>query len=319
MRVGIAGTGKIIPEAVQAMKETGIQVVTIWGRNPGKAAQCAQTLGIPAVSPSYDAMLESGIDFVYIGLVNSVHYEYAARALRKGVNVLLEKPFCLTFEEAKSLSDLAREMGLYLFETISNLHRPNWEAVKDRIHEIAPVRFFKSDFSQYSSRYDAYLRGEVAPAFDPACGGGALTDLNVYNLHLAVDLLGRPESVEYRCNRGFNGVDTSGAVILQYPGCVALCTAAKDSGGPSGVTIQGENGWIRIEGIPSTCPSVEISVRGKEPERFNLNRDWHRLCHEFEAFKKMFEDGDYARMRALLTLNTLTVVDVLARCRTQSF
>ena len=315
MKVGIAGTGKIIPEAVQAMQETGIQVVSIWGRNPGKAAEKAQLLGIPAVSGSYDALLDSDIDFVYIGLVNSVHYEYAARALRKGVNVFLEKPFCETAAQALSLARLAEEKGLYLFETISNLHLPNWKAVKEKSEEIRPIRLFKSDFSQYSSRYDAYLRGEVAPAFDPSCGGGTLMDLNVYNLHLAVDLLGRPESVEYRCNRGFNGIDTSGAVILQYPGCVAICTAAKDSGCPSGVMIQGEKGWIRIEGIPSTCPSVEVAVRGSEPVRFNLNKDWHRLCHEFEAFRKIYESGDYDRMRELLTQNTLPVMEVLDNCR----
>ena len=86
MKVGIAGTGKIIPEAVQAMQETGIQVVSIWGRNPGKAAEKAQLLGIPAVSGSYDALLDSDIDFVYTsGIAPAEIRERLRKAVWQGI------------------------------------------------------------------------------------------------------------------------------------------------------------------------------------------------------------------------------------------
>jgi hypothetical protein len=35
-----------------------------------------------------------------------------------------------------------------------------------------------------------------------------------YNIHYAAELFGRPEKVLYHPNRGFNGVDTSGTLVL---------------------------------------------------------------------------------------------------------
>lgn len=49
-----------------------------------------------------------------------------------------------------------------------------------------------------SARYDDYLKGIWNTTFDPACLGGALNDMNVYNLHLLCGLLGVPGRAEYR-------------------------------------------------------------------------------------------------------------------------
>lgn len=312
IRIGIAGTGKIVPESAEALLETGFKLVSIWGPHVEKAVPLAAKYSIPNVCSTYEELLSSGIDCVYIALVNSVHFEYAMKALEAGINVLLEKPFCSTLSEAQKLVSFAIEKGLYLFETISNVYLPSWAMVQKRIADIGPVKLFQADFSQYSSRYEAYLRGEVSPSFNPLFEGGALRDLNVYNIHLAVSLLGRPQEVIYRPNRGYNGVDTSGILLLQYSDLQAVCTAAKDSGNPSGVTIQGEKGWIRLTGMPNILPQVEVCVRGKEPESFSPNRYTSRLCHMFASIRDIMERGDLAAMQQRLS-NTLVVTDILQR------
>ena len=310
--VGIAGTGRIIPESVAALRETGWEVAAIWGRHPEKARERARELGIPSVADSYRQLLESGIDFVYIGLVNPVHYDYALEALEAGVNVLLEKPFCSTPEQAHKLAETAREKGLYLFETISNIHLPVWACVKEHLPRVGTVKLFQADFSQFSSRYEDYKKGIIGSAFDPACEGGALRDLNVYNLHLAVDLFGKPQEVLSRANRGYNGIDTSGAVLLSYPDHLAACTAAKDSGSPSGVCIQGDRGWIKIDGMPNLLPQVTVQIRGEKPEIYAPNRYQNRLSHQFEAYRDIYLNRDREAMLRLLD-HTLEVMDVLAR------
>ena len=49
------------------------------------------------------------------------------------------------------------------------------------------------NYSQYSSRYDAYLEGDITHSFDPAYYGGSLYDINVYNIHYCVGLFGEPK------------------------------------------------------------------------------------------------------------------------------
>lgn len=314
-RVGIAGTGKIIRESVAALRQTGWEVATIWGRDCQKAEALAGELNIPNISKTYEQMLRSGVDFVYIGLANQVHYDYAMAALEAGVNVLLEKPFCSTLEQTEALAERAREKGLYLFETISNIYLPTWAAVKAHLPEIGTVKLFQADFSQYSSRYDDYLSGVVGSAFDPQKEGGALRDLNIYNIHLTVSLFGLPDEVIVRSTRGYNGIDTSGVVLLSYPSLVAVCMAAKDSCNPSGVTIQGERGWIRIDGMPNLLPGVEVCLRGAEPQHFTPNRYEHRLCHQFEAIREIFAGGDFAAMEQALdhTLRVMRVLEMASR------
>ena len=202
IRIGIAGTGRIVSESAQALQETGYELVSIWGPHHEKAAPLAERFSIQQICSSYDELLSSGIDFVYIALVNSVHFEYARKALEAGVGVLLEKPFCSSFSLARELAEAARAKGLYLFETMSNIYLPAWALLKERLPEISRVKLFQADFSQYSSRYDAYLAGDVSASFNPACEGGTLRDLGIYNLHLAVDLFGRPDEVIFRANRG---------------------------------------------------------------------------------------------------------------------
>ena len=313
--VGIVGTGKIISESVPALRETGWDIRAIWGRSQAKAVAVAEELEIPCTYATYEELLVSGVDFVYIGLVNSVHYEYALRALEAGVNLLLEKPFCSNYEQALHLAAVARTKGLYLFETISNIYLPTWDVVRERLADIGRIRLFQADFSQFSSRYEDYLAGCVGTTFDPRCEGGALRDINIYNLHLAVSLFGLPDEAVFRATRGSNGIDTSGVVLLTYPSHLAVCVAAKDSGNPSRVVIQGEKGYIYIKGMPNLLPSVEVCLRGCAPELHTPNRYGHRLCHQFEHFREVFLRGDFATMDQALdhTLDVMRVLDMVAR------
>ena len=313
IRIGIAGTGRIVPESAQALQETGYELVSIWGPHPEKAAPLAERFSIQQICSSYDELLSSGIDFVYIALVNSVHFEYARKALEAGVGVLLEKPFCSSFSLARELAEAARAKGLYLFETISNIYLPAWALLKERLPEIGRVKLFQADFSQYSSRYDAYLAGDVSASFNPACEGGTLRDLGIYNLHLAVDLFGRPDEVIFRANRGYNGIDTSGTVLLRYPDLLAVCTAAKDSGSPSGITVQGEKGYIRISGMPNLMPSVGVCIRGREPEHLEPNLYESRLCSMYDSIKHIYLGGNRKAMLDNL-FHTLLVMETLDKC-----
>lgn len=297
MKIAVVGTGMIAREALTALQQVeGIEVVTICARphSRDKARALAQEFGVPQVATDYGAMLAAHeADFVYIGIVNSAHFDYARQAIAAGWHVILEKPFTSTLAEAEELIARARAAHCYLFEAVTPLFLPNYVGILEALPQLGLIRLVQANFSQYSSRYDRYLARDVAPAFDPSLSGGALYDLNVYNLEIIVSLFGRPKSATYAANVGFNGIDTSGVMTLRYDGFVATAAAAKDSLSPSFFMIQGEAGWIRVDGAANALPSFTVGLRGSEPKTYALNRYEHRMVHEFEAMRSIFMREDY--------------------------
>ena len=300
INIAILGTGKIIPEAIYAIQQgKKFNVTAIWARphSKDKAEALAEKFNIPKIFTDYDELLaDSEIEFVYVGLVNAVHYEYTKKALLAGKNVILEKPFTPKTAEAEELVKLAIEKNLYLFEAVTLLHCPNFHKIQESIKELGNIRLVQCNYSQYSSRYDAYKEGKVLPAFDPKLYGGALYDINIYNLNFVIGLFGMPQSSQYFANIGFNGVDTSGFLVLKYENFIAHCTGAKDSESPGFLIIQGDNGFIKVNGAPNQLDNLEIHIRDREIETMNLNQFDHRMVHEFIEFAQIFENKEYDKM-----------------------
>lgn len=316
INIAVLGTGKIIPEAIEAIQASKkFNVAVIWARphSYDKAKSLAEKFHVDRISTDLNEILnDAAIDFAYIGLVNSVHFEYAKNFLDAGKNVIVEKPFTVNFSQAKELADLAISKKLYLFEAITNLHTPNFYAVQNALKKIGDVKLIQANFSQYSSRYDDYKAGNVAPAFNPQMYGGALRDLNVYNINPIVKLFGLPKKINYTANFGFNGVDTSGILILEYENFIASFIAAKDSASPSFILIQGEKGYIKVDGTPNIFGNVEINLRGEDVKIFNQNQFENRMVHEFIEFGNIFEEKIYSAVeRGLQTsLDVIKILDM---------
>ena len=148
------------------------------------------------------------------------------------------KPLTSTLREGEELAELARKQRLFLYEAITTIYQPDYAALKAQLYRIGTVELVSCNFSQYSSRYEAFRRGKIHPVFDPEKSGGALMDLNLYNLHWMLGLFGTPEQVEYYANME-HGIDTSGVLLLQYPDFQAVILATKDCAAPSRYIIQG--------------------------------------------------------------------------------
>lgn len=191
MDVGVLGSGAIVPVALASMEAVpGIRVKALWCREHSRqrGEALAREYGIFQVFTDLESLFrEGGVDTVYIALVNPVHYAYARAALLAGKNVILEKPFCPSFAQAQDLAELARRQGLFLLEAMPLWHGALFRKVRELVPRLGPIRVVQCNYSQYSSRYDRYLQKEVLPAFDPAAFGGALYDLDVYNIAFAAD------------------------------------------------------------------------------------------------------------------------------------
>ncbi|MBR1627742.1 MAG: Gfo/Idh/MocA family oxidoreductase [Lachnospiraceae bacterium] len=318
MKLAVLGTGFIITDALNAISEVPeIEKVALFARPNSKAKgeEFARNYDIERVYTDYEELLSAGdIDTIYVGLVNSVHYEYTKQALLAGKDVILEKPFTTTLEETKDLAKLARENGRFLFEAITNRHSKVYEKMQQELPRIGRIRLAMGNYSQYSSRYERYKQKDVAPAFDPLAFGGALNDLGIYNLSLSVSLLGKPKAVRYDANIGFNGVDTSGVATLRYKDYICTLSIAKDCDGPCYFTIEGEDGYLRIPGKPNEAEQLDIFIRGEGASTYAPEPDKNRMVQEFRDFAQMQAAEDFERMSKELD-TTVTVMETLMDIR----
>lgn len=314
MKLAFIGTGFIIGQALECVEQIPtIQKSAIYARKHSleKAEKFAQQYQIDEIYTDYDQLLkESNCDTVYIGLVNKAHYEYGMKALKANKNVIMEKPFCTNAKETKALIDLAEEKQLYVFEAVRPLHTPNYNQLKEDIKEIGNIRCIQCNYSQYSSRYNAYKEKKVLPALDPKLFGGALYDINIYNVNFVVSLFGLPKEVSYKANIGFNGVDTSGTLFLQYEDFYAICTGAKDSDSPGYAIIQGDEGYLSINDGANLIGSYQKVIH-KEEKHVALNQYDNWMMHEFKDFEKMLNEKDYKRMKEYLVTSyqVMQVID----------
>ena len=229
-------------------------------------------------------MVDPDVDTVYVAVPNFLHYEIAKEALEHGKNVICEKPFVESTEQAKELKQLADEKDLIILEAITNLYLENFKQIQKELKNIAPIHIVNMNYTQYSSRYDAFLEGKIAPVFDPNKDGGALMDLNIYNIHFIVGLLGMPKSVEYKANIE-RGIDTSGVLNLDYGNFKAVLIAAKDCAAPVNSLIEGDEGTIQVDGPANVMDSFDIF---KDQDKTHIDEKVypHRMYEEFRAFER---------------------------------
>lgn len=321
MNVATIGSGVIVDRMVEAMKLTDeFHVYCAYSRTLERAKEFANKHGMDTYYADLDEMLkDKNVDVVYVASPNSLHFIQSKKALLAKKHVICEKPFVPTFAQANELFELAEKNDVCIVEAITNIHLPNYRIVKENLSRCGKISFVQCNFSQYSSKYQKYKEHTQTNAFDPVFHGGALMDINVYNLHLVVGLFGEPLKYTYYKNVGYNGIDTSGIVIMEYPDFLVSCTGAKDSSSPNEVFIQGDLGTIIISGSSSgVCKDVYFDAPKKdqigkksvdEKEMIGIHQENH-MVYECRDFIDVFKNKHHIKYDAYKK-QTLSVVKML--------
>ena len=293
MKLGILGTGMIVQEFLPWLVEQGpftVQTVCSTERSAPLAQELCRQYGVPQHTTNYLELLQ-WVDVVYIAVPNMQHTRFVRVALEAGRHVIVEKPMTPTAAQTEELVALARRKNVFLFEAVTTQYLENYGKIRELLPRVGTVKLVQCNFSQYSSRYDAFCAGQVAPSFDPACAGGALMDLGVYNISYIVGLFGEPNQVHYTANMERN-IDTSGILTMDYSGFKAVSIAAKDCGAPARYVIQGTKGYILQKSTANRCGGVTFHPNEGKEEHYNLNGGRPRQAAEFEVFARAMETGD---------------------------
>lgn len=314
MKVVTVGTSEITSKNINQMRYAGIEVFACISRDLERAKEFANKNNVERYADNYDRVLKSNdFDFVYIGLPNSLHYEYAKKALLNNKNVIVEKPMCINQKQSAELLQLALSKKLFIFENMKTYHTLAYKTLQHDIEKIKPIRNVMLNFSKYSSKYDKFKAGLPQTAFSLEYGCGALMDLNCYNISFAVGLFGLPQESTYICNK-INGIDTSGTVILKYKDFIVNCIANKDSDSKHFIEICGENGFIFSDCTTSQIDRYEIHLNGGKVKEVNL-KEINPFVPMLKDFKGIYENNDTYKYDHYMkyTLMEMKLLDELRR------
>lgn len=305
MNLGILGTGKIVQEFLPEMENLNIPYKAILGtlRSKERVEKLAAQYKLQKIYFDYDELLkDENLDTIYIALPNNLHYEFAKKALLADKNIIVEKPAVTTFEEFQNLKQIAAEKKKIMLEAVTLHYLPAYENIRADLEKLGDIKIVSMNYSQYSSRYDAFKRGEILPAFDPQKAGGALMDINVYNINFVVGLFGAPKTFTYSANIE-NGIDTSGVMILDYGNFKAVCIGAKDCEVLTVSTIQGDKGNILMEIPPNRIDAYILNYNNGEGSVEAFDEDKHRMIYEFENFIEIIDNKNFARAEEMLKIS----------------
>ena len=199
LRIGIIGTGWIAgSHIVSYMKQPDVEIVAGADLIPGKAAAFFKKHGLENVKTDYAShkeMLDDEslhLDAVSVCTYNRQHVEPSIYALKKGVNVLLEKPMCVPLEEAVELCRVEKETG----KVLSIGFQPRFDANMKMIKRI--VESGELGKVYYIQTGGGRRRGIPTPfgtSFieDKTAGLGALADIGCYSLDMVLNAIGYPK------------------------------------------------------------------------------------------------------------------------------
>jgi len=242
---GILGAGRIAGKFASDLRLVkDAELVAIGSRSQASADEFAAKFPVKYRHSSYEALAKNQeVDVIYIATPHVLHYENTLLCLRHNKAVLCEKPFAMNARQAKEMIALAREKKLFMMEALWTKFIPHFVKTKEMIGQgdLGEIRAVLANFG--------FKPTDPVPArlFDPALGGGTLMDIGIYNVFVALSILGKPDVIDAVMTPAATGVDEQCAVLFRYKnGAMAQLFSTFASNLATEVDICGTKGRIRL-------------------------------------------------------------------------
>jgi predicted dehydrogenase len=238
---GIVGAGHIAHRFAQGLAHVpATRIARVWSRRAASVDAFVQRHGGEPCG-TFDELLASEVKAVYIATLNDSHADFARAALAAGKHVLCEKPAALNVRQLQTVLQTARAAQRLFMEAMKPPFFPLYKALREHLHvdPIGPVGLVRAGCSMANVPPDH-------PSFSLAKGGGALLDIGVYEMFLAVDWLGAPLDVQTFGRLGHSGVDTFASVHSRHESGIAQLFCGLDLDGKGDALLAGPLGHVWI-------------------------------------------------------------------------
>ncbi len=224
---------RFVPEA---------EVVAVYTRKPERAETFARKHGVARWYSDLDkAIQESGCDVVDVCLPNFLHARAVITAARAGKHVIIEKPLCMTFEEADEMISVCQANGRKLMYAEELCFAPKYERVRALAQEGAFGRIYMLKQAEKHSGPHSDWFYDVNQS-----GGGVIMDMGCHGLAWFRWMLGgRPKAISVQAHMQ-TGLIHSGRTRGEENSVVLV----EFEGGAIGIA---ENSWAKHGGMEDSA------------------------------------------------------------------
>ena len=255
------------------------QLTAVGSRDFGRAKEFANKFGFERAYGSYEELAQDpDIDIVYIASPHIGHYAHSMLCLEQGKAVLCEKPVAMNAAQYKMMIVTAKKNKCFFMEALWTRFIPSFMKFKELVDSgaIGKIKLIESDFC-FKAPYNA--KGRL---FNLQLGGGALLDIGIYPVFMALEMAGQPQNIEAIAIKGKTGVDEKCAVTFTHDRevlSVLFCSIINN--GRTETLIHGDKGYIRLNTMWHLPTSIDLLPDNGQPKHFDF--DEPGFGYQYEA------------------------------------
>ena len=219
LKVGVIGCGPVAQKGhlPGLMRSKSAKIEAIADIDEKALQKTAKKFSVPKTFTNYQEMLDTDLDLAHVCVPNHLHGKVTIDVLRKGINVLVEKPLAPTIREAEQMIEIADQEHVKLCEAKQWRYIPAIQKAHSLLTEGKLGRLIRATAQWHSDIPLAWSHANWY--YDTSkSGGGIVSDIGIHMIDLLL-LFGGPVKRVTAAGGDFLGTmgfDTSVQALLEY-------------------------------------------------------------------------------------------------------
>ena len=254
-----------------------------------------------ATYPQLEAFIEqdTDTDVVVIATPNYLHFEQARELLLSGYHVIIEKPFCMSVEEAEILEQVSLQSGKSVFMIMQNRYAPISVWLKNLVSSEILGDIYLVQTNCFWNRNENYYLPKSWKGSKNMDGGTLFTQFTHF-ADLIFWIFGDIENVHSRLktlrHKNLSEIEDTGIATFDFVkggmGSISFTTAAYDKNLESSMTIVAENGNVKISGqYFDTVEVCHIKDYLLDPTIIATPDNMENLKQEYHSVTEVLQHG----------------------------